>query len=455
MDAEAILQHLDKQLGIQAQSKVLIVGLGDTGFSVARFLHSYGINYAVVDSREKPPRLNELLSELPDSAFFTGRFDQAAFDVASHIVVSPGLSLQEEAIRGAVEKGARLISDIDLFACACDKPVAAITGSNGKSTVTAILGAMGNKAGLKTVIGGNFGVPALDLLSEEVDLYVLELSSFQLERTTQLEPVVATVLNICADHLDRHGSVEAYANEKKRIFSKHCVRVLNADDDWVRMMTTSDVEVLTFSIQQENGFHLGTYAQEFWLMDDSKPLMPVHELPLLGKHNIANALAAFALGSVLKFDEASMREALRSFRGLEHRMQKVAEIDGVLWVNDSKATNIGSCAAALNGFDDKVILIAGGDAKGADLNELAPLLIEKVKALVLLGKDADLFVTAVQGQVSCYHALDMQDAVGIAAKIAQSGDFVLLSPACASLDQFKNYQDRGQKFTFAVLKLAE
>lgn len=150
-----------------------------------------------------------------------------------------------------------------------------------------------------------------------------------------------------------------------------------------------------------------------------------------------------------------MREALRSFRGLEHRMQKVAEIDGVLWVNDSKATNIGSCAAALNGFDDKVILIAGGDAKGADLNELAPLLIEKVKALVLLGKDADLFVTAVQGQVSCYHALDMQDAVGIAAKIAQSGDFVLLSPACASLDQFKNYQDRGQKFTFAVLKLAE
>ncbi len=450
-----ILHHLESQLDIRTESRVLIVGLGDTGFSVARFLHHHGIKYAIVDSRHQPPRLEELLAELPDSAFFTGGFEQAAFDVASHIVVSPGLSLQEAAIQQAVQRGVRLISDIDLFACACDQPVAAITGSNGKSTVTAMLGAMGNKAGLKTVIGGNFGVPALDLLKEEADLYVLELSSFQLERTTQLQPVAATVLNICADHLDRHGSIQAYANEKQRIFSKHGVRVLNADDEWVSLMTAQDTEILTFSVQQEDGFHIGSYAQEAWLMKDSQPLMPVNELPLLGLHNKANALAAFALGSALKFDVSAMREALKSFKGLEHRMQKVAEIDGVLWVNDSKATNIGSCAAALDGFESKVILIAGGDAKGADLNELAPLLIEKVKALVLLGKDAELFVAAVNGQVPCYLAMDMPEAVSIAAEKAQSGDCVLLSPACASLDQFKNYQDRGQKFTFAVLKLAE
>jgi UDP-N-acetylmuramoylalanine--D-glutamate ligase len=316
-----------------------------------------------------------------------------------------------------------------------------------------MLGEMAKCAGKNVGVGGNIGTPALDLIKQDADIYVLELSSFQLERTTALNAAAATVLNVTADHLDRHDDIAQYAHEKQKVFNGDGVRVINLDDPIVEAMQEVDSSGLSFSIRKKADFYIDYKEGVEYLMHHKEYLMKVADLPLEGRHNVANALAALALGVSVGLDKALMCKALKSFKGLEHRMQRVAEIQGVTWVNDSKATNIGACVAALEGYTNKVILIAGGDAKGADMNELTLAVKEKTKAVVLMGKDAGLIEEALKSCVPIYRAENMVNAVEICAGLAECGDSVLLSPACASLDQYKNYQDRGNQFAKAVLRL--
>ncbi|MDD2722929.1 MAG: UDP-N-acetylmuramoyl-L-alanine--D-glutamate ligase [Methylovulum sp.] len=455
MQTQAMTDSLNKHFGLDPQdAKVLVVGLGHTGMSVAQFLQKLNYKFAIIDSRDKPPLMDKFLEQMPDTAVFTGGFDDAAFQVATHLVVSPGLSLNEKAIMKAIANGSKIVSDIDLFACSVTAPIIAITGSNGKSTVTTMVGDMAKMAGKQVAIGGNLGVPALDLLAQDAELYVLELSSFQLERTSALNAAAATVLNVSADHLDRHADIAEYAQEKQCVFRGDGAMVLNVDDPIVKDMQEAGRITHTFSIKTQADFYLAEQEGVEYLMHHDEALMPLAQLPLEGRHNAANALAALALGVSVGLDKKAMCRALRKFKGLEHRMQKVAEVRGVNFINDSKATNIGACVAALEGYVRKVILIAGGQAKGADMNELVPAIMEKAKSVVLMGKDAPLIQKALEGTpVPVYMAENMAQAVQIAASLATTGDSVLLSPACASLDQFKDYQDRGNKFTKAVLGL--
>lgn len=460
MDNATTIDLLKKHFALDPQyAKVLVVGIGSTGISVAHYLQSLGFNFAMIDSRDKPPLINDFFQLMPDIPVFTGGFDEAAFKVASHLIISPGVSLNEKAVIKAIAHGSKIVSDIDLFACSVAAPIIAITGSNGKSTVTTLVGEMAKAAGKRVAIGGNLGTPALDLLSyteasrDDKDLYVIELSSFQLERTSALNAAAATVLNISADHLDRHADIAEYTQQKQRIFRGAGNMIINADDPLVDAMREEGRRVITFSIKKEADFYLGYQNGIEYLMHKETCLMPLGELLLEGRHNAANALAALALGAEAGLDELSMCRALRKFKGLEHRMQRIAEIHGVTWVNDSKATNIGACVAALQGYQRKVILIAGGEAKGANMDELTPAIKEKAKGVVLMGKDAGLIKQALNGSVPVYFAENMAQAVQIAAGLAEAGDSVLLSPACASLDQYKNYQDRGNKFTKAVLAL--
>lgn len=455
MDNAAIIDSLKKHFALDPKTaKILVVGLGNTGISVAHYLQNLNFNFAITDSRAHPPMMDEFFQQMPDTPVFTGGFDEAAFKVSTHLVVSPGVSLNELAIIKAIAQGSKILSDIDLFACSVDAPIIGISGSNGKSTVTTMLGEMIKAAGIAVGVGGNLGTPALDLLALNAQFYVLELSSFQLERTSAVNAVAATVLNISADHLDRHANLVEYAKEKQRVYRGDGAMIINADDPVVVAMQVADRTTFTFSINKKADFHLAYCGDTEYLMHNELSLMPLAELPLEGRHNAANALAALALGVSIGLDEQLMCEVLRKFKGLSHRMQRVAEIRGVTWVNDSKATNIGACIAALKGYVRKVILIAGGDAKGADMTELAPAIQEKAKYVVLMGKDANLIKQALNGSVPVYSADNMQQAVQIAAELADVGDSVLLSPACASFDQYKNYQDRGEKFTKAVLTLA-
>jgi UDP-N-acetylmuramoylalanine--D-glutamate ligase len=456
MDTERVLGLLQKHFDLEPETaKILVVGLGSTGISVAHYLQKMGFKFAIIDSRKKPPLIDEFIEIMPDTPLFTGGFDDAAFKVATHLIVSPGLSLNEKSIMKAVANGSKIVSDIDLFACSVTEPIIAITGSNGKSTVTTMVGDMAKMAGKRAAIGGNLGVPALDLIEQRAELYVLELSSFQLERTNFLEATAAIVLNVSADHLDRHADLAQYAATKQRVFNGKGYMVINIDDPIVKAMQEADRNCYTFSSKTAADFCIAQSEAGEYLMGRGQALMPLSDLPLEGRHNAANALAALALAAAVDLDLTACCKALKRFKGLEHRMQKVATVNGVNYINDSKATNIGACIAALEGYTRKVILIAGGDAKGADMNELVPAIKEKAKCVVLMGKDSALIADALQNtEVPVYSADNMVQAVEIAATLAASGDSVLLSPACASLDQFKNYQDRGNKFAKAVLALA-
>ncbi len=444
---------LFERLGLDPlYSRVLIVGLGSTGLSVARFLARHDIEFAVVDSRREPPGLHELRDSLPDAAVFVGGFDPSAFAAASHLVVSPGVALTHPAISRSQRLGIPLVSDIDLFACMADAPVIAITGSNGKSTVTTLVGLMAREAGIKSAIGGNLGTPALDLLEEEADLYVVELSSFQLERSSLLEPAVATVLNISPDHMDRYADLASYAETKRRIFKGRGAMVLNNDDALVAAMGAAGRPCLRFGLEDSPRLDYGLrcVSGRDWIVRRGECLMPVAEIRIRGRHNVANALAALALGETVGLPFAAMQEILRNFPGLDHRMQWVADIDGVAYINDSKATNVGACMAALEGLPGKAVLLAGGDGKGADFSALTSVAAKKVRAAVLMGKDAQLLEHVLADVVPTVRAATMREGVRAARRLARKGDTVLLAPACASLDQYKDYQERGRVFTDAV-----
>jgi len=438
----------------QKSEYILVVGLGITGLSAVRYLSSQGKNIVVVDSRKNAPGLKELENNYPEVNAFLGEFDEALFLGASRIIVSPGVSIKEDVIQQAIERGVDVIGDVELFAQQVDAPVVAVTGSNGKSTVVSLLGEMAKVAKINYAMGGNIGIAALDLISDDVGLYILELSSFQLETLKSLKPVAAVVLNLSPDHMDRYGNYAEYIEVKENIYQQCETAVINRDDEHVNVMQSSHKSITGFTLQEpgEGDYGLREYDSEMWLCKGKTKLIQQKALKLSGKHNTANALAALALGDAANLPNVSMLTALTTFSGLPHRTQFVAEKKNITWVNDSKGTNVGATIAAINGLQikNKLMLIAGGIAKDADFTPLQVVVKDKVRGVVLIGKDAAKIEQALKGKVSIWHAKDMQEAVKIAADNAVEGDTVLLSPACASFDMFSGYEHRGEVFVKAV-----
>ena len=433
----------------------LIVGLGRTGLACAEHFARRGEPFAVIDSRPQPPALAAFRAAFPAAPLFLGGFDPMVFWRARRLILSPGVSAEESVVKAARQRGVEIVGDIELFARVARAPVAAITGSNGKSTVTALLGEMARTAGRDVRVGGNIGTPALSLLQErEPDLYVLELSSFQLETTASLDAATAAVLNISPDHLDRYPDVAAYSAAKARIYRGGGVMVINADDPAVRALATPWRRTLTFTLgaPAAGAFGLRQCHGRPWLAQGERLLMAAAELRIKGRHNTANALAALALGTALQLPLEAMLEALRCFCGLPHRSQWVAERDGVQWFDDSKATNVGAALAALAGLPGPIVLIAGGLGKGQDFTPLKEAVREKARAVILLGRDARRVEAALAGVVPVVRVQDMDGAVAAAARQAQPGDTVLLSPACASFDMFDGFEARGRAFAAAVIR---
>ncbi len=431
----------------------LVVGLGKTGLSAVRALRSLGAAVAVTDTRPAPPGLAELERECPTVPCYLGGFPAAVLANAQRLLVSPGVPLQTPAIAAAAARGVPVWGDIELFARLARAPLAAITGSNGKSTVTTLLGRMAEQAGVAVAVGGNLGTPALDLLARPgVELYVLELSSFQLASTHRLNARAATVLNLSPDHLDWHLSLDAYRRAKQRIFRGDGWQVLNADDPAVAAMAEPGRRTVSFTLATPGpaDFGLRRRAGEPWLARGEDPWLRAAELNIKGEHNLANVLAALALGQTLGLEREPMLAALRDFTGLPHRTQLVLERHGVRWYDDSKGTNVGATLAAVTGLPGRLVLIAGGDGKGQDFGPLAAALAPKVHALVLLGRAAAAIAAAAAGRVAVHPAESMAGAVALAARLAEPGDSVLLSPACASFDMFRNYEERGQVFAAEV-----
>jgi UDP-N-acetylmuramoylalanine--D-glutamate ligase len=439
------------------RTKTLIVGLGKTGLSCARFLAAHGEEIAITDSRTRPPGLNDLRALLPDAAVFLGGFSEDALKHADRVIVSPGIAVTTPFVAKARALGLPVMGDIELFAQHARAPVVGITGSNGKSTVTTLVGLMAERAGCATRVGGNLGTPALDLLKEpEPELYVLELSSFQLEITESLHCISATVLNISADHMDRYGTLTDYAAAKARVFGHCLTAVLNREDALVRGMGNGAKRRVTFGLDTpaDGQFGVLTTGADSWLARGGERLMPVSELRIKGGHNIANALAALALGQTAGLPLSPMLEALREFHGLPHRMEYVGTFREVVYYDDSKGTNVGATLAAISGLTQPLVLIAGGDGKGQDFAPLAEAVAGKARAVLLLGKDATLIESAIAGRVPVTRVKDMDAAVQAAARLARPNDLVLLSPACSSLDMFDNFEQRGRVFAMAVRRLA-
>lgn len=437
----------------QTGIRTLVVGLGKTGLSCARYLSGLGHQLHVVDTRENPPGLAHLKKEVPAATTALGEILESQLDNVDQLVVSPGLPMDMPLLQAARAKQIPVLSDIDLFAAVALAPVIGITGSNGKSTVTSMLNDMVIAAGYRVKTGGNLGVPALDLLEgEEPDFYILELSSFQLERSGVLPLRVATVLNLSPDHLDQHRSYEEYIEAKAKILEACENPVINRDDPVVMGLLRGESEFTAFGLSEplEQDLGIRVVDGQRCFCRGTTVLMPVSELGTVGRHNEANALAALALGSVMGLADAAMANALRAFRGLEHRMQEVRNRNGVRWINDSKGTNVGATVAAVRGLDGPLVLIAGGLAKNADFQPLATALADRTIAIVLIGRDARIMREELQGVCRIVMAGDMADAVNQADAIATAGTTVLLSPACASQDMFDDYAHRGRVFAELV-----
>lgn len=451
--------------------RVLVLGLGDTGLSCARWLAARGARVSVADTRAAPPHAARLAEWLPEVPLSTGPFDNLDLPATEMLVVSPGVPLTEPAVARAIAAGVEVVGDVELFARAIralnaqrEHPmrVLAITGSNGKSTVTAMCGDMCRMAGLVTCVAGNIGLPVLDALSEieqgsapAPQTWVLELSSFQLETTSSLNADAATVLNLSEDHMDRYPDMDAYAAAKARIFSGDGVQVLNRDDPRSLAMGRPGRRVVSFGLDRSpRDDNFGLCEDELCL--DGDMLMPLSALPVAGLHNAANALAALALTRALDLPMEALLRGLLHFKGLPHRVEQVAEIDGVTWYDDSKGTNVGATEAALYGMGRrKAVVILGGDGKGQDFSPLKAAVEANARAAVLIGRDAPLIAAAIAGSgVEILQADSLPQAVEAAQRLAQPGDAVLLSPACASFDMFRNYIHRAEVFVDAVNRLA-
>ena len=475
-----------------ADKNVLVLGLGETGLSLARWLNAQEAHVRVADSRANPPGLDVLRRDCPQADIRCGTFDDSLLQGVDFIAISPGVPLADPFVQRASARGIPVIGDIELFAqqvrerhAPASAPslspslsptlshegrgseremqplILAITGANGKTTVTSMVEHLCRAAGKDAVAAGNISPAVLDVVlqrgANQPEIWALELSSFQLETTATLDADAATVLNISEDHLDRYADIDEYAAAKARIFHGSGVQVLNRDDARSMGMALPGREVVTFGLDaplNERDFGVERDGGDIWLRCGQSRLLKVTDLRIAELHNVANALAALALCRAIDLPMPTLLEALRSFRGLPHRVERVAEIDGVLYYDDSKGTNVGATVAALEGLGRKVVLIAGGEGKGQDFAPLKPAVNKHARAVVLIGRDAQLIAAALDGcGVPLLRTKDMSDAVRQAAQLAQSGDAVLLSPACASFDMFRNYAHRAEMFVDAVHEL--
>ena len=421
--------------------RVLVLGLGDTGLSALRWLNRQGALLSVADTRQMPPGLALLEVELPETKLYLGALTPQAFEGVDLVVISPGVSLSEPSVQAVIQRGVPVIGDVELFAQhrPSGTKLIAITGSNGKSTVTTMVGDMCRASGLKTTVAGNIGLPVLDTLNGDIpDVYVLELSSFQLETTSSLNATAATVLNISEDHMDRYHGLMDYAAAKARIFSGTGVQVLNRQDSMSLDMTLEGRTCVTFGLDEAKNaedFGLGQKDGATILMRGENELITSHELKISGSHNAANALAAMALCEVIGLQKEAMIKALREYKGLPHRVEWVAEISNITFYDDSKGTNVGATCAALQGLvgpndSSKIVLIAGGDGKGQDFSPLSGIVARNARAVVLIGRDALEIQKGLN--VESIHIVKVETlelAVKAAYDLAQPGDAVLLSPA--------------------------
>ncbi len=439
----------------RTSAKDLVLGLGATGLSVARYLRRTEANAVFVDTRDDPPGIDELNEIWPGADVVVGKSTLPR--AVKRIIASPGVPDSNELLRKAYKKKLEVVSDIELFAREAEAPFVAVTGSNGKSTVTTLIYHMCRAAGRTVLAGGNLGEPALDLLDEEQpEIYVLELSSFQLHRTENLPADVAVLLNVSPDHLDWHGSEDEYRESKYRVYREARAAVVNRADETAAEHAKNIDRVITFGLDEPGEGHYGMRHDEGidYLARGDALLIATHELAMVGLHNQANALAALAAGELLGLEMPAMLQVISEFPGLPHRMQLVARKGAVDYINDSKATNVAAAVASIQSVDGTIVLVAGGDGKGGDFSQLAQALEGKLRAAVLIGKDAEKIADALDTVMPVYFAQDMEDAVLQAAAFAESDDTVLLAPACASLDQYENYEARGDAFASAVGSLA-
>jgi len=437
----------------------IIVGLGATGSSCANYLQQQGIPFAMMDTRANPPQLADFQKKFPGVEVVLGPLSSDFLGKAAKIVLSPGVPLADPVIAEQVKRGIAVIGDIELFAQAVNAPIIAITGTNAKSTVTTLVGKMAEAAGYKVQVGGNLGVPALDLITPDANLYVLELSSFQLETTHSLHAAVATILNISPDHMDRYHDLNAYQQAKYRIYKNCTIAVCNHDDPLTEYKEAALHSKLYFTLEQPGPREFGLTQKngETYLAFESELLMKASELPVIGKHYQANALASLALGHGFGLPFEAMVRVLKTFKGLPHRCQFVRQLNGVAWYNDSKGTNVGATQAAIEGLGKeikgKLVLIAGGVGKNADFSSLVPPLEKYSRHVVLIGEAANEIAKVIQDRVPISFANSLQEAIHQAGRAALNDDSVLLSPACASFDMFKNFEHRGQVFTQLVEEL--
>jgi len=437
----------------------IVVGMGQTGLSCARFLARRGLPFAVVDSREEPPLAATFRDEFPALELRTGGFDADFLASAAELVLSPGVDPQLPAIRDAIARGALALGDVELFAREARAPIVAITGTNAKSTVTTLVWLMARDAGMRVACGGNLGTPALDLLAADVELYVLELSSFQLETVVDFAAEVAAILNFAPDHLDRYPDLGAYHRAKLRVYRGASHVVFNRDDAMTLPGPDCGAARSSFGLGAPAPGHYGLVRRggEDCLACGEDVLMAARELGLRGRHNVANSLAAMAIAAAAGIPRPAQLAVLRSYRGLPHRCQLVCRAGGVDFYDDSKGTNVAAAVAALRGLapagNGRIVLIAGGVAKESDFGTLAAELRLRCRAAVLIGRSAGLLAQALEGEVPLARAGSMDDAVATACALAEPGDIVLLSPACASFDMFRDYAERGEAFTRAARAL--
>ena len=445
---------------IQRGGLKVVAGLGISGVSAVNFLHEKGYRVAVTDSRAVPPGHDQIPAEVQTSF---GQFDQDLLLSAEEIIISPGLDPKLPEIQAAIAQGIPVISEIQILRRATDKPIVAITGSNAKSTVTTLIGLMAVDAGKKVAVGGNLGRPALDLTKDDPEIYILELSSFQLETTSNLNAEVAVVLNLSEDHLDRHGDMMGYHTAKHRIFQGVKKVVFNRDDSLTRPLVPDSTPMQSFGLNAPDLNQYGILREDngaMWLARGRERLLKSSEMYIQGTHNIANALACLALGEAIGLPLESMLETLKTFKGLEHRCEFVKEVNGVRYYNDSKGTNIGATLAALDGLgaaiesqQGKVAIILGGQGKGQDFTALRDSLTRYAKLAILIGEDRPIIEKAIDGTTRLFHADSLAQAVAIGQQHTQSNDVVLLSPACASFDMFTGYPQRGHQFVALVNEL--
>jgi len=441
----------------KTQKRKLVFGLGVTGYSCVSYLVEQGCDVIVFDTRSNPPSLEKMYCDYPQVEMYLREVDPEILQQIDQVIVSPGVSLDTPELKLLKELDISIVGDVQLFADQAQAPIIAITGSNGKSTTTCLVAELFEKSGKQVKVGGNIGVPVLDLLNQEVpDYYVLELSSFQLDTTPDLQTDVAVVLNVSEDHMDRYEGFDHYAQSKISVYDQAKHKLLNLDDEWLKRHVEISENTIAFSSAEpsDGEYGLRVVDGEEWIAFGRELIFNTSTMRLQGRHQLMNAIVAIAIGDIYQLSRDSMIQVLTEFAGLPHRTQFVAEINGVVYINDSKGTNVGATIAAINGMVRPIVLIAGGEGKGADFSELKATIDGRVKQAILIGRDAGLIEKEIESLIPVIRAVNLPAAVKQASEAAVQGDCVLFSPACASFDMFDNYQQRGDVFIEAVKALS-